>query len=165
MINTLKELRYKESLENLDKLYDESLGKTPEEIKKIYSSYGVEVSDACAKECYEFCKGCAEINEKELANVAGGYGHPSIPGNIRVHLDLAIKILSRTDRFKSELIKIAAQNCVTSLKALMDQQFDREKYKNGLLEIVLEIGIFSLSDLNIKVALSNIQAAQRELNN
>ena len=47
MIKTFEELRNSESLENLYKYYNESLGKSIEEIKALLKGYGVEVSDEC----------------------------------------------------------------------------------------------------------------------
>ena len=72
MFNTLKEMQETLSYDDLCKYANESLGKSSEEIKELLKSYGVEVSDSTANECYEFIKGIDVVSDEELENVAGG---------------------------------------------------------------------------------------------
>lgn len=72
MFNTLKEMQETIPYKDLCKYANMSLGKSPEEIKALLKSYGVEVSNIAANECYELIKDINVVSDEELDNVAGG---------------------------------------------------------------------------------------------
>ena len=53
MINSLEELRNSLTLDDLNKYYEESIGKNPEEIKDLLKGHDVEISIECADDCYK----------------------------------------------------------------------------------------------------------------
>ena len=164
MFKSLEELRNNESLENLNKYYDESLGKNADEIKKLLSGYGVEVSDECAKECFEFCKGVKVIADEEMLEVAGGEGDSSVPERVRNCLNMAIKTLDDERRYNTAPILLVAKNCSQSLKDLLNRPFEREYFSQKLKEMMLfDIGLLVFSNTSLKFVVDCIQEARRSL--
>lgn len=164
MIKTFEELRKSESLENLYKYYNESLGKSIEEIKALLKGYGVEVSDECLKECYNFCKGFEAIKDDEVDEIAGGIGDASVPERARHFLNSAIKKLDNERFFNTEPLKYAAKECSETLKNLLNQPYEKESFKNALTRVLLEdIGLLVFSNNAFQFVASCIQEAQRSL--
>ena len=166
MINTLEELRKSESLENLYKYYDESLGKNVEEIKTLFNGYGIEISDECAKQCFDFYKSVEAIKDEELSDVAGGYDvNPAVPAEVRICLVNAIKLLDNEKRYNTPIVLEAAKSASQHLKDLLAKTFNREEFKQGLKDILLyDIGILVFSNNALKFVSDHIQQAQRLLN-
>lgn len=166
MINTLEELRNSDSLENLNKYYEESLGKNVEEIKILFNCYGIEISDECAKECFDFYKSVEAIKDEELIEVAGGYDvNPTIPAKVRMRIEHAIRLLDDERRYKDSVVLAAAKNASQDLKDLLSKTFNREEFKKSLRDILLfDMGIFIFSSNGFKFASDCIQDAQRLLN-
>ena len=164
MIKTLEELRNSINLENLYKYYDESLGKNADEIKKLLCGYGVEVSDECAKECFEFCKGVKAIADEEMIEVAGGEGDPSVPERVRNCINMAIKMLDDERRYNTTPILLVAKNCSQSLKDLLNRPFDREYFSQKLKDMMLfDIGLLVFSNTSLKFVVDCIQEARKSL--
>lgn len=166
MINTLEELRNSDSLENLNKYYEESLGKNAEEIKALFNSYGIEMSDACAKECFDFYKSVEAIKDEELVEITGGYDvNPTVPINVRNRIEHAIRLLDDERRYNNPLILEAAKNISQDLKDLLSKTFNREEFKQRLKDILLlDIGLLVFSSNALKFVSDCIQDAQRLLN-
>lgn len=80
MINSLKQLQETLSKEDLARYYNESTGKTPEEIKELFKNNNIEISDEAAIECFEFCKNIVDITKDGLdEQVVGGRHNWDIP--------------------------------------------------------------------------------------
>lgn len=162
MINSLEELRNSLTLDDLNKYYEESIGKNPEEIKDLLKSHDVEISTECANDCYKFCESVIKIKESELNNVAGGtYGDPSIPSKIKSALNKAIDLLEDESKYNAEFLKMIAKQAAQDLRDLLNRQFDVTVFKQTLKDIVVgDIGVFVFSSNYLKYACDCIQHAQ-----
>ena len=164
MFKSLEELRNNDTLENLNKYYDESQGKSADEIKKLLSGYGVEVSDECAKECFEFCKGVKEIADEEMIDVAGGEGDSSVPIKARNCLNAAIRLFDNEKKYNSAMHLSVARNCSQSLKELLNRPYEKEYFSKTLLDMILyDIGLLVFSCTALKFAVDCIQEARSSL--
>lgn len=163
MINSLKELREKISLDDLDKYYEESLDKNAEEIKDLLKGYNVDISLECANECYEFCKRYIELKEEDLINVAGGATDSVLPEHIRGLVMAAHAVLGKIQQFESPNVKIDVQICREILKRNIKKQTIDKDFRIDMRSAKELLSRNRYSSAEIELALKYIETVLKKI--
>lgn len=160
MLNSVKEMQDSLTSKALEDYFYDCLGKTEEEIKALFKKNGIDLSDACAKECVNFCEYITPIDDDEIDSISGGNGN--LPEVLNRLVNKCIAGLEDSKSRVNDFVKLVIQDYIDRLKALQNKPYDRTSFRDEITRIRIGVGLLTSADYKLSTVSMYLQEIQRK---